>query len=126
VAPSDRQRIARGLEVFRATGPTCSTSIDVKIGVKRDGRITAALAVLRYQDGAFPGIWGMLGGMISEGALQEVAEPVFPVLAGGDVVAVEKGVELRQCPAEGDAAPPRAQHAVDTSLAPYTLSGLPT
>jgi hypothetical protein len=50
-------------EVFRGTGPTCSTSIDVKIGAKRDGRITAALAVLRYQDGAFPGIWGMLGGM---------------------------------------------------------------
>lgn len=50
-------------EVFRGTGPTCSTSIDIKIGAKRDGRITAALAVLRYQDGAFPGIWGMLGGM---------------------------------------------------------------
>ena len=50
-------------EVFRGTGPTCSTSIDVKIGAKRDGRITGALAVLRYQDGAFPGIWGMLGGM---------------------------------------------------------------
>ncbi|MEQ8483482.1 MAG: xanthine dehydrogenase family protein molybdopterin-binding subunit [Pseudomonadales bacterium] len=50
-------------EVFRATGPTCSTSIDIKIGAKRDGRITGALAVLRYQDGAFPGIWGMLGGM---------------------------------------------------------------
>lgn len=50
-------------EVFRATGPTCSTSMDVKIGAKKDGRITAALAVLRYQDGAFPGIWGMLGGM---------------------------------------------------------------
>ncbi len=41
-------------EVFRATGPTCSTSIDVKIGATRDGRITAAKAVLRYQDGAFP------------------------------------------------------------------------
>lgn len=50
-------------EVFRGTGPTCSTSMDIKVGAKRDGRITAALAVLRYQDGAFPGIWGMLGGM---------------------------------------------------------------
>lgn len=52
-------------EVFRATGPTSSTSVDVKIGATKDGKITAALAVLRYQDGAFPGIWGMLGAMTS-------------------------------------------------------------
>jgi len=50
-------------EVFRGTGPTSSTSVDVKIGAKKDGTITAASAVLRYQGGAFPGIWGMLGGM---------------------------------------------------------------
>ncbi len=50
-------------EVFRATGPTSSTSMDVKIGATKDGRITAAFAELRYQDGCFPGIWGMLGGM---------------------------------------------------------------
>ena len=41
-------------EVFRATGPTVSTSIDVKIGMTNDGRITAASAELRYQGGAFP------------------------------------------------------------------------
>lgn len=41
-------------EVFRATGPTVSSSIDVKIGMTRDGRITAAQATLRYQGGAFP------------------------------------------------------------------------
>ena len=52
-------------EVFRGSGPTCSTSVDVKIGVKKDGTITAATATLRYQDGAFPGIWGMLGAMTS-------------------------------------------------------------
>ncbi len=52
-------------EVFRATGPTSSTSVDVKIGATKDGRITAASAMLRYQDGAFPGIWGMLGAMTS-------------------------------------------------------------
>ena len=50
-------------DVFRGSGPTCSTSIDVKIGAKKDGTITAASATLRYQDGAFPGIWGMLGAM---------------------------------------------------------------
>lgn len=52
-------------EVFRASGPTCSSSIDVKIGAKKDGTVTAASADLRYQDGAFPGIWGMLGAMTS-------------------------------------------------------------
>ncbi len=50
-------------EVFMGSGPTCSTSMDVKIGAKRDGTITAGLATLRYQDGPFPGPWGMLGGM---------------------------------------------------------------
>ena len=52
-------------EVFRCTGPTSSTSVDVKIGAKRNGRITAATATLRYQGGAFPGVWAMLGGMTS-------------------------------------------------------------
>jgi CO/xanthine dehydrogenase Mo-binding subunit len=42
-------------DVFRATGPTSGASMDVKIGVKRDGTITAAQAILRYQAGAFPG-----------------------------------------------------------------------
>ncbi len=50
-------------EVFRASGPTCASSMDIKIGAKRNGKITAARAEVRYGDGAFPGIWGMLGGM---------------------------------------------------------------
>ena len=37
-------------EVFRASGPTSSTSIDVKIGAKKDGTITAAQATLRYAE----------------------------------------------------------------------------
>jgi CO/xanthine dehydrogenase Mo-binding subunit len=41
-------------EVFRATGPTVATSTDVKIGMTKDGRITAAEARLRYSGGAFP------------------------------------------------------------------------
>ncbi|MDT8344717.1 MAG: xanthine dehydrogenase family protein molybdopterin-binding subunit [Thermohalobaculum sp.] len=41
-------------EVLRATGPTCSSSMDIRIGMTRDGRITAGLARLRYQGGAFP------------------------------------------------------------------------
>ncbi|HUF88236.1 MAG TPA: xanthine dehydrogenase family protein molybdopterin-binding subunit [Thermohalobaculum sp.] len=50
-------------EVFRATGPTASTSIDVKIGMKRDGTITAALAELRYQGGAYAGSPVQMGAM---------------------------------------------------------------
>lgn len=52
-------------EVFRATGPASSTSIDVKIGAKTDGTICAAFAELRYNNGPFPGIWAMLGAMTS-------------------------------------------------------------
>ncbi|HET7410003.1 MAG TPA: molybdopterin cofactor-binding domain-containing protein, partial [Paracoccaceae bacterium] len=52
-------------EVFRATGPTSSTSIDVKIGMKKDGTITAAFAENRYQGGAFPGAPADMGAMCS-------------------------------------------------------------
>jgi CO/xanthine dehydrogenase Mo-binding subunit len=42
-------------EVFRATGPTSGAVIEVKLGAKKDGHITAARSVLKYQAGAFPG-----------------------------------------------------------------------
>lgn len=42
-------------EVFRASGPTSSSAIRVKIGIAKDGRITAGEAELKYQGGAFPG-----------------------------------------------------------------------
>jgi CO/xanthine dehydrogenase Mo-binding subunit len=42
-------------EVFKGTGPTSGASMTIKIGVKRDGTITAADAILKYQAGAFPG-----------------------------------------------------------------------
>ncbi len=50
-------------EVFRASGPASSTSIDIKLGATRDGRIVAAHAALRYSGGAFPGIWAEIGAM---------------------------------------------------------------
>ena len=43
-------------EVLRATGPTASASMDVKIGMKKTGKMTAASAVFRMQGGAFPGM----------------------------------------------------------------------
>ncbi len=50
-------------EVFRASGPTSSTVVRVKIGVKNDGKITAAEAELKYQGGAFRGSPVDLGAM---------------------------------------------------------------
>jgi CO/xanthine dehydrogenase Mo-binding subunit len=42
-------------EVFRATGPTSGANVWVKMGIKRDGTITAGEAVLKYQAGAYQG-----------------------------------------------------------------------
>ena len=50
-------------EVFRATGPTSSSSMNVKIGITKDGRMTAGDALLNYQSGAFGGFIAMLGAM---------------------------------------------------------------
>ncbi|AZO24390.1 MAG: xanthine dehydrogenase family protein molybdopterin-binding subunit [Mesorhizobium sp.] len=50
-------------EVFRASGPTSATSIDVKIGAKKDGTITAAEATLRYSCGPYAGMWAEIGAM---------------------------------------------------------------
>ncbi len=50
-------------EVFRASGPTSATSIDVKLGATKDGKITAAEATLRYSCGPYHGMWAELGAM---------------------------------------------------------------
>src|SRR5437588_4130681 len=42
-------------ETFKATGPTSGGSMWVKIGVKKDGTITAAEGIFKFQAGAFPG-----------------------------------------------------------------------
>jgi CO/xanthine dehydrogenase Mo-binding subunit len=42
-------------EVFRGTGPAAGSVIEVKLGAKRDGTLTAGEVVLKYQAGAFPG-----------------------------------------------------------------------
>src|ERR1044071_3206857 len=38
-------------EVFRATGPTSGAVVEIKLGAKRDGHITAAQSILKYQAG---------------------------------------------------------------------------
>ena len=42
-------------EVFKASGPTSGSSMWVKIGVTKDGKITAAEGIFKFQAGAFPG-----------------------------------------------------------------------
>ncbi len=41
-------------EVFKASGPTVHASLDCKIGMTKDGRITAGDMTLRYSGGAWP------------------------------------------------------------------------
>jgi CO/xanthine dehydrogenase Mo-binding subunit len=50
-------------EVFRATGPTSGAHMRIKMGVTKDGRITAADGLFHYQAGAFPGSPVQLGCM---------------------------------------------------------------
>ena len=42
-------------EVFKASGPTSGSSMWVKIGVTKDGKIVAADGIYKFQAGAFPG-----------------------------------------------------------------------
>ena len=42
-------------EVFKASGPTSGASMWVKIGIKKDGTLTAADGIFKFQAGAFPG-----------------------------------------------------------------------
>jgi CO/xanthine dehydrogenase Mo-binding subunit len=76
-------------EVFRATGPTSSSSMRVKIGVTKDGHITAADALLNYQTGAFGGFIGMLGAMSAFAcyALDNVRAVAYEVLTNRPVQA---------------------------------------
>ena len=50
-------------EVFKASGPTASTSSWVKIGATKDGTITAGQGEFRYQGGAFRGSPVQFGAM---------------------------------------------------------------
>ena len=50
-------------EVFQATGPTPATKFRVKLGVRKDGKITAGQARFAYESGGFPGSWARAGAM---------------------------------------------------------------
>ena len=42
-------------EIFRASGPTSGSAMNIKIGATKEGKIVAADIELKYQAGAFPG-----------------------------------------------------------------------
>src|SRR5205085_3531252 len=50
-------------DVFEGTGPTPGSYLKVKIGARKDGRITAGQAYLAYEAGAFPGAMVVPGAM---------------------------------------------------------------
>jgi CO/xanthine dehydrogenase Mo-binding subunit len=50
-------------EVFLGTGPTSGSYVKLKMGVTKDGKITAAEALLAYEAGAFPGSIVNCGGL---------------------------------------------------------------
>ena len=76
-------------EVFRATGPTSGSSSTVKIGAKKDGRITAVKATYRLQAGAFPGspIRGAVGCSLTPYDLKNVQITGFDVVSNRPKVA---------------------------------------
>ena len=50
-------------DVFEGSGPTPGSYIKVKMGARKDGKITAAQAYLAYEAGAYPGAMVGPGGM---------------------------------------------------------------
>src|SRR5204862_495119 len=81
-------------EVFRATGPTSGAVIEVKLGAKKDGHITAVEAVLKYQSGAFP------GSPVNQGCMCGLAVYDLPnaVVTGYDVLCHRPKVAAYRAP----------------------------
>ncbi len=52
-------------DVFEGTGPTPGTSIRVKLGATKDGRLRAMSSDMAYENGAFPGTAAMYATMVA-------------------------------------------------------------
>src|SRR5438309_353597 len=81
-------------EVFRATGPTSGAVVEVKIGAKKDGHITAAQSILKYQSGPFP------GSPVQQGCICGMAVYDFPnsLTVGYDVLSNRPKVAAYRAP----------------------------
>ncbi len=87
-------------DVFEGTGPTPGSQIQVKIGARKDGRITAAQAYLAYEAGAYP------GAMVGPGAMCVFAAYDIPnvVIDGFDVVVNKPSTAAYRAPGATNAA----------------------
>jgi CO/xanthine dehydrogenase Mo-binding subunit len=94
-------------DCFRATGPTSASVMTVKLGATRDGKITAAEVVLKYQAGAFAGSPVGAGGMT---ALACYDVPNFAI-TGYDVVTNSPKVAAYRAPGA-----PIAAFAVESAM----------
>jgi CO/xanthine dehydrogenase Mo-binding subunit len=81
-------------EVFRGTGPTSGAVVEVKLGAKQDGRVTAAQTTLKYQAGAFP------GSPVQQGCICAMAVYDFPnaLTVGYDVLCNRPKVAAYRAP----------------------------
>ena len=94
-------------EVFRATGPTSGAVMHVKLGALKDGSLTAADIVLKYQAGAFP------GSPVGAGSMTAIAcynVPNFSIV-GWDVVTNTPKVAAYRAPGA-----PIAAFAVESAM----------
>src|SRR5579872_5391201 len=87
-------------DVFEGSGPTPGSYIKVKIGARKDGRITAAQAYLAYEAGAYP------GSMVAPGAMCVFAAYDIPnvVIDGFDVVVNKPSTAAYRAPGATNAA----------------------
>ncbi|HLN00969.1 MAG TPA: xanthine dehydrogenase family protein molybdopterin-binding subunit [Bryobacteraceae bacterium] len=87
-------------DVFEGTGPTPGSHMKVKIGARKDGRITAAQAYLAYEAGAYP------GAMVGPGAMCVFAAYDIPnvVIDGFDVVVNKPSTAAYRAPGATNAA----------------------
>jgi len=87
-------------DVFEATGPTPGSCIRVKIGARKDGKITAAQAWMAYEAGAYP------GSMAGSGAMCIFAAYDIPniVIDGFDVVVNKPSTAPYRAPGATNAA----------------------
>src|SRR6266850_1794936 len=87
-------------DVFEGTGPTPGSYVKVKVGARRDGRITAAQAYLAYEAGAYP------GAMVGPGAMCVFAayDIANVVIDGFDVVVNKPSTAAYRAPGATNAA----------------------
>jgi xanthine dehydrogenase molybdenum-binding subunit len=94
-------------EVLRATGPTSGSTIKVKIGATKDGKLTAAEVWLAYEAGAYP------GSPVGAGAMTAISCYEVPnfLIDGYDVVVNKPKTAAYRAPGATNAA-----FAVETVL----------